>query len=78
MTWNPHKMMGAPLQCSAVFLREKVNFKQEKNLCEFDNRFVMPQTMSPSVLNFKSPDHSEVAIYIGVPFYTYEIGSVLF
>ena len=24
MTWNPHKMMGAPLQCSAIFLREKV------------------------------------------------------
>lgn len=23
MTWNPHKMMGAPLQCSAIMLREK-------------------------------------------------------
>lgn len=23
MTWNPHKMMGTPLQCSAILLREK-------------------------------------------------------
>uniref|UniRef100_A0A7N6BK38 Glutamate decarboxylase 1b n=1 Tax=Anabas testudineus TaxID=64144 RepID=A0A7N6BK38_ANATE len=23
VTWNPHKMMGAPLQCSAILVREK-------------------------------------------------------
>ncbi|XP_033758274.1 glutamate decarboxylase 1-like [Pecten maximus] len=23
MTWNPHKMMGVPLQCSAILLRQK-------------------------------------------------------
>ncbi|XP_076071397.1 glutamate decarboxylase 1-like [Mytilus galloprovincialis] len=23
MTWNPHKMMGTPLQCSAILLKEK-------------------------------------------------------
>lgn len=23
MTWNPHKMMGVPLQCSAIFLKKK-------------------------------------------------------
>ena len=23
MTWNPHKMMGVPLQCSAILIREK-------------------------------------------------------
>lgn len=24
VTWNPHKMMGVPLQCSAILVREKV------------------------------------------------------
>lgn len=24
MTWNPHKMMGVPLQCSALLVREEV------------------------------------------------------
>ncbi|XP_052075938.1 glutamate decarboxylase 2-like [Mytilus californianus] len=24
MTWNPHKMMGTPLQCSAILLKEKI------------------------------------------------------
>ena len=25
MTWNPHKMMGVPLQCSAILCRHKVS-----------------------------------------------------
>lgn len=25
VTWNPHKMMGVPLQCSAVLIRKKVS-----------------------------------------------------
>lgn len=25
MTWNPHKLMGVPLQCSAILLRDKVS-----------------------------------------------------
>lgn len=24
VTWNPHKMMGVPLQCSALLVREEV------------------------------------------------------
>lgn len=24
VTWNPHKMMGVPLQCSAILVRERV------------------------------------------------------
>ena len=25
VTWNPHKLMGATLQCSAILLKKKVN-----------------------------------------------------
>lgn len=25
VTWNPHKMMGVPLQCSAILVRERVS-----------------------------------------------------
>ena len=25
MTWNPHKMMGAPLQCAMFLTKHKVN-----------------------------------------------------
>lgn len=28
VTWNPHKLMGASLQCSACFVREEVKLKQ--------------------------------------------------
>lgn len=27
VTWNPHKMMGVPLQCSALLVREEVRPK---------------------------------------------------
>lgn len=27
VTWNPHKMMGVPLQCSAILVREKVRLR---------------------------------------------------
>lgn len=26
VTWNPHKMMGVPLQCSAILVRERVRW----------------------------------------------------
>uniref|UniRef100_A0A673L1A9 Glutamate decarboxylase 2 n=1 Tax=Sinocyclocheilus rhinocerous TaxID=307959 RepID=A0A673L1A9_9TELE len=31
MTWNPHKMMAVPLQCSALLVREESNFKKSCN-----------------------------------------------
>ncbi|XP_061548024.1 glutamate decarboxylase 1-like isoform X2 [Phycodurus eques] len=35
VTWNPHKMMGVPLQCSAILVREKgtVGFEQHIDKC---------------------------------------------
>lgn len=30
VTWNPHKMMGVPLQCSAILVREKVREGEEQ------------------------------------------------
>lgn len=31
VTWNPHKMMGVPLQCSAILVREKVQKQFSKS-----------------------------------------------
>lgn len=32
VTWNPHKMMGVPLQCSAILVREKVRWEQTRGV----------------------------------------------
>src|SRR3569832_894582 len=32
VTWNPHKLMGALLQCSACFIRHEVTFFQMTHL----------------------------------------------
>lgn len=29
ISWNPHKMLGAPLQTSAILIKEQVNSKKE-------------------------------------------------
>ncbi|XP_069469714.1 glutamate decarboxylase 1-like isoform X1 [Ambystoma mexicanum] len=33
VTWNPHKMMGVPLQCSAILVREKGLLESCNQLC---------------------------------------------
>ncbi|XP_077348173.1 glutamate decarboxylase 1-like isoform X2 [Lithobates pipiens] len=33
VTWNPHKMMGVPLQCSAILIREKGLLKACNQMC---------------------------------------------
>ncbi|XP_047662342.1 glutamate decarboxylase 1 isoform X1 [Tachysurus fulvidraco] len=33
ITWNPHKMMGAPLQCSAILVRQKGLLEACNKLC---------------------------------------------
>nr|XP_022320598.1 glutamate decarboxylase 1-like isoform X2 [Crassostrea virginica] len=33
MTWNPHKMMGAPLQCSAILIRKSGELLAANALC---------------------------------------------
>nr|DBA24639.1 TPA: hypothetical protein GDO54_012266 [Pyxicephalus adspersus] len=33
VTWNPHKMMGVPLQCSAILIREKGLLQACNQLC---------------------------------------------
>ena len=37
VTWNPHKLLGALLQCSTFHLKEKVNAKSfsDKKVCYF-------------------------------------------
>lgn len=33
VTWNPHKMMGAPLQCSAILLKKRGLLQECNQLC---------------------------------------------
>ncbi|XP_062576120.1 glutamate decarboxylase 1-like [Saccostrea cucullata] len=33
MTWNPHKMMGVPLQCSAILVRHSGELQRANELC---------------------------------------------
>lgn len=41
VTWNPHKMMGVPLQCSAILVREKVKPNTlPKNILLLSNQYI--------------------------------------